>query len=273
MQSFSDELIAARKSQGMTQEDLAKAVNVSRSMVSHWETGRNKPDVENTRRLSEVLHCAFAQEDIPVMMDQQPLERGGAAPSARRRWGYVCAFAGGMLAALFVWLILQIPARLDAPLSPDKVPARAVDSEFPYETHSIAWYKLPNQPVPDRPYLEFLVEGQPVKATRTDDLPGGIGWTYTLDLVETHGFDYEVEECLVAVFLDEGRAHARQYLGESIVSWWGSSTVPAGGSRQLTGRLPMDSSIGIGFLIRGRDAEGDELTFHYYLELSQEIAE
>ena len=46
MPSIADQLTAARKAAGMTQEQLADAVHVARSTVSSWERGRTQPDLD-----------------------------------------------------------------------------------------------------------------------------------------------------------------------------------------------------------------------------------
>ena len=71
MSAFHEELIDARKAKGMTQEQLAEAMNASRSPVSHWESGRSTPDVVTIRQLSMVLGCTFSimtvsQNDVRV---------------------------------------------------------------------------------------------------------------------------------------------------------------------------------------------------------------
>lgn len=38
--TFGEQLSAARKAKGLTQEDLAVRVNASRQAISHWENGR-----------------------------------------------------------------------------------------------------------------------------------------------------------------------------------------------------------------------------------------
>lgn len=48
-----------RKELHMTQEDLAKRINVSRSAVSNWEIGRNYPDIEIIVRLSDELDISL----------------------------------------------------------------------------------------------------------------------------------------------------------------------------------------------------------------------
>ena len=50
----------ARKHQNMTQEDLAKKLNVSRSTIASWESGRNTPDVNSLIELSKALKIPFS---------------------------------------------------------------------------------------------------------------------------------------------------------------------------------------------------------------------
>lgn len=51
-------LIAARKEKGLTQEDLAQAVNCSsKATVSNWETGYSKPRLEVALAIAEVLEA------------------------------------------------------------------------------------------------------------------------------------------------------------------------------------------------------------------------
>ena len=52
---FKDNLIQLRKLKGMTQEDIAEKVGVSRQAVAKWESGETSPDLEKSRLLAEVL--------------------------------------------------------------------------------------------------------------------------------------------------------------------------------------------------------------------------
>lgn len=62
---FTEQLKEARENKGLTQEQLAIEVRVSRSTVSHWETGRKDPEKEFLDRLEQVLEVEFVfdQED------------------------------------------------------------------------------------------------------------------------------------------------------------------------------------------------------------------
>lgn len=44
---FSEKLQLIRKSKGLTREELAKKLSVSRQAVAKWESGQSDPDIEN----------------------------------------------------------------------------------------------------------------------------------------------------------------------------------------------------------------------------------
>lgn len=46
-----------REEKGLTQDQLAKQVNVVRQTVSKWERGLSMPDVDLLMRIAEVLEC------------------------------------------------------------------------------------------------------------------------------------------------------------------------------------------------------------------------
>lgn len=51
-----------RKELGMTQDELAEKLQVSRQTVSSWERERTQPDLETLKRLAEALHVTL--EDV-----------------------------------------------------------------------------------------------------------------------------------------------------------------------------------------------------------------
>lgn len=56
MMKLSDKLVGLRKSAGMSQEELAEKLNVSRQAVSRWEMGMAMPDAVNILQLSKLFH-------------------------------------------------------------------------------------------------------------------------------------------------------------------------------------------------------------------------
>lgn len=52
---LSDKIIKLRKTAGMSQEDLAQKLNVSRQAISRWESGTAMPDANNILQLSKLF--------------------------------------------------------------------------------------------------------------------------------------------------------------------------------------------------------------------------
>lgn len=75
-----EKIIKLRKENGMTQEDLAERLNVSRQAVSRWETGTAMPDAMNILALSKLfgvttdylLHDDYESDgDLPPVKEVQ----------------------------------------------------------------------------------------------------------------------------------------------------------------------------------------------------------
>lgn len=62
-----------RNSMGISQEELAEKIYVSRQTISNWETGRNYPDIHSLLRLSSLFNVSLDQlikGDIEVMKEE-----------------------------------------------------------------------------------------------------------------------------------------------------------------------------------------------------------
>ncbi|MBQ7378860.1 MAG: helix-turn-helix transcriptional regulator [Clostridia bacterium] len=85
--SFGTNIGYLRKKKGITQEELAERMYVSRQTISRWETDSVYPDVETVIRLCEILECdmetlvrgdASAKEEpapVPVQEKEQEKEQ------------------------------------------------------------------------------------------------------------------------------------------------------------------------------------------------------
>lgn len=71
-----DKLIMLRKQAGLSQDDLAEKINVSRQAISRWENGTALPDALNVLQLSKMFHVTTdyllnddyeSDGDIPVV--------------------------------------------------------------------------------------------------------------------------------------------------------------------------------------------------------------
>ena len=107
---FRDNLCQLRKLNGLSQEELAEKVNVSRQTLSKWENGQSVPDAQLLLRLAEILDVPVSEllggpveaagEDVDAVARQ--LERLNALLAERNRrsrriWRVV---AGVLIAAV-----------------------------------------------------------------------------------------------------------------------------------------------------------------------------
>ena len=70
--NISDKLKNNRKQAGLTQEEIAQKLHVSRQTISNWETGRSIPDIYSLVELSNIYDISLdhlVKEDI-VMMNE-----------------------------------------------------------------------------------------------------------------------------------------------------------------------------------------------------------
>ena len=87
---FNEILTRERKSRGLSQEDLAAKVNVSRQAISKWETGDAMPDLNNLLLLADALEIS-----LDALCGREFAPPAAAAPAAKKK--------------PHLWLLLLIP--------------------------------------------------------------------------------------------------------------------------------------------------------------------
>ena len=65
---FSEQLFALRRAKGLSQEELAEQVGVSRQAVSKWENGEAAPDLQKLLTLSEALEVSLANHTLDILI-------------------------------------------------------------------------------------------------------------------------------------------------------------------------------------------------------------
>lgn len=107
---LSEKLVKLRKQSGMTQEELAAKIFVTRTAVSKWENGKGYPAIDSLKLLSSVYGVSLDEliSDDDVIAAQNAKKR-------RSRIFYWCAVACLIAAAIFavtgaavkiVWLFI-----------------------------------------------------------------------------------------------------------------------------------------------------------------------
>ena len=75
---FNNKLYDLRKKKGLSQEELASRLNVSRQTVSKWEVGESAPDMENLVALSELFDVSLDELVLDKAPAATPAESGVA---------------------------------------------------------------------------------------------------------------------------------------------------------------------------------------------------
>lgn len=82
---FSDNLIQLRKLKGLSQEELAEKIGVSRQTLSKWEVGETLPDIEKSRALADVFDVSLDE-----LVSYEPEVSGlGVPPKGKHAFGIV----------------------------------------------------------------------------------------------------------------------------------------------------------------------------------------
>ena len=131
----------AREELGMTQEDLAERLEVSRQAVSKWELGASVPSPENLALLEEVLGVSFPAPEEEPAPEQGP-ETAVKAPFWN--WKRVVLLIFGVLivsALLSIWMFTALKAE------------KHVDVPRPSEPHVTGIYFFSEDAAPLQPDL------------------------------------------------------------------------------------------------------------------------
>ena len=86
---FGDKLKQYRLKEGLSQEQLAEKIGVSRQAITKWETKRGLPDVENMIILAELFKLTLDELVLEEVKKQEEKPTPSAAP--RRTAGNVRA--------------------------------------------------------------------------------------------------------------------------------------------------------------------------------------
>lgn len=98
---FCDKLKNLRAQSGMTQEQLAEAIYVTRAAVSKWETGKGYPGIDSLKLLSEVFNVS-----IDELISEDDVEAKRRTDMKKSKILYAAA-AGMLLGALIFAVLVQ----------------------------------------------------------------------------------------------------------------------------------------------------------------------
>ena len=94
--TFGEKLQKLRKESGLSQEDLASRLEVSRQAVSKWERDNGYPETEKIIRMSRIFHVTLDY----LLNEENSLENSGNSPTGAEDKGFYVSLetAQGFLA-------------------------------------------------------------------------------------------------------------------------------------------------------------------------------
>ena len=102
-------IVKLRKEQGMSQEQLAQKLRVTRQAVSNWETGRSQPDLD----MLETLASAFGTDILVVIYGRMPAGADEETRSAVRKRHLKKAVFWGILTLASYLILTALGRHLD----------------------------------------------------------------------------------------------------------------------------------------------------------------
>ena len=87
--SLGNSLYRARKNTGLSQEEVAEQLGVSRQTISKWETDETLPDIRQSKRLAGLYKVSLDELidfDLDVQEVQQAIQRTSDAVTEKIDW-------------------------------------------------------------------------------------------------------------------------------------------------------------------------------------------
>ncbi|GAP00033.1 helix-turn-helix domain-containing protein [Fructobacillus ficulneus] len=138
--SFPEDIKKLRITKKLTQQELAEQLHVSRQTVSTWETGKNYPNLDTLRELSQLFDVSFeklvfgenimaeAEQNIATKVDKDLVKKG--------RYKRISIGLGTIVALLVVWVSTLTVGYLRG------IPT--IDRFNPFLSYTTAYTKLPS---------------------------------------------------------------------------------------------------------------------------------
>jgi len=265
--TLSEQLTAARKACGMTQEQLSEALNMSRQAISHWETGRSMPDAEMLRRLSVLLHVNFLTDEPEATASAVKEEAKGAEqePAAEATDDqskgmepapvHVALWKQPVL-YLSIAIVLMAVTVMTLVLGGRKEPVQPV-SQLVSGTVAPAVTHVPGE----QAEVRIIPNQNPITPSIDPVLGSTPWWIYHLTFQETAGVDFTIEKMTLTQAYQDGTSNVVEYGAESVVAFLGTNVLRQGLPLQMHTAEPLRDYASFTTRIDGMDAKGNALAF------------
>lgn len=262
MTNFADQLTAARKAAGMTQEQLADTVHVARNTISSWERGRTQPDLDTLRLLGQVLHFDFMNGDtVPQIQAEAEAEKPAEAAPVKKLLSKRNIIIGvaALAAVILIVCLLIIPKPSNKPV---------VYKGGNGKVYSAADYQAVTPNEMGKAYLSITttLEKQPTS--------NGGQFMYSFMMKEENGIGFTIERMEhINFFYSTDTISMDTFTADDVRAWGDDPEIKPYGVYQMNcgvnAKTPSGTpnAIGAAFQVWGTDAGGNQLTFTAYIPL------
>lgn len=239
-QTFAQQLTAARKAAGLTQEQLGEKMHMSRQGISHWETGRSLPDAETLKLLSQALNYDFITSEALVETESPVPEEQRTERPAKVLW-----IRRGLSIGLLLLACLAVVLLLVLLPGGEKTPAPA-----------------------DRAVVQIVPAQNPIEPSYDPVLGPDPWWIFRFAITEKAGVEFTVEKMTYTYTYHNGEQLVAEYSGESVAAAnaLGTNVVKAGQNIHISSAEPLRDFATIAIRVEGTDAKGNALSAECVLE-------
>lgn len=242
----------ARKRQGLTQEQLAEQVHVSRQTVSHWENGRAEPNYETLKALAETLEIdlvPFFQEEQPAKAEPEEDVKSVELPVQSRKQNPRIR----LLLIGIIMLLCIVP-----------VISRFASKE---SEHSLKWFGEEQIIAEDQANICIYTHDSPIQMIGSGDSGK---WEFSLFFKEQNGIGIEVQSLHFVWFKPNGRSYIEKLSGEEFRSHTGSTYIGANEIRFMNIGKPSKYNFALfGCALEGVDDLGNNVVFRMTVPLAR----
>ena len=275
MASIGEQIKTARKAKGMTQDDLAGAINTTRQTVSNYEAGKRLPDGETLLRLSKALDYSFEAEGAiqptAEALEERQADAEQPAPvsstienqvkgikNARRKKQYIIGAAALVLVVLLVCLLL-VPALTNRTTAKERA-YKAPDGEI----YTIARFQQEAANESGKAYLRVNPSLNINHGENYDY------WMFEINYHEMNGVAFSIDRIEQVIFAKEKENVEQIITAADLLAYGMETDISAYGDWMYQGGLPVQETVlGVGVLLRGTDENGSALTFTAYIPLTE----
>ena len=82
--NFNEKLMNLRKKEGLSQEELAEKLNVTRQTISKWELGQTSPDMEKLSEIAKIFNTSVDELLSEKEIETEPIKNDDEEKTSKR---------------------------------------------------------------------------------------------------------------------------------------------------------------------------------------------